>query len=461
MASNASTPAPPPLRVLISGAGIAGPALALHLTRLPPPLKCDITIVERHPTLRTTGQQIDLRGQGIDAMRVTGLEPQVRAIVVNEPGLRYMDRRGRTVAYMASNKTGKGAQTFSAEWEIMRGDLCRVLYEATVGLDGVRYVFGKTVEEIAQPLEAEQKRKGPVRVRFDDGSEGEYDLLVGCDGVGSRTRRRMFTDGRKENLLHVGAWFALFSVPPRDGDTADATYYHLPGRRTVMTRRDRPDCLRVALGYAGDDERLFEAIRHGTVAEQKEAWANLFRHDMHQSWNMERYLDGMLHSAEAEQDFYTQELVQVRLDSWSEGRVVLLGDSAFCPCPLTGFGTSLALAGAYVLAGEIARACSRAHSAGGGGAANPWDAIPDALAAYETTLRPLVTHVQDMPVRTIVRYAIPKSGWVITFYQWMFWLLIGVLRIDKLLARFGSDDKGQWKLPIYPELSSPAYKERK
>ncbi|KAG7284712.1 hypothetical protein NEMBOFW57_009321 [Staphylotrichum longicolle] len=413
--------------------------------------RCAITIVERHPALRNTGQQIDLRGQGIDAMRTLGIEPAVRAIVVNEPGVRILNAAGRLQAYFGSNKTGKGAQAFSAEWEIMRGDLCKVLYDATVGLDGVRYVFGKTVEGIEQQSErgGGSGKRAPVRVTFSDGGVGEYDLVVGCDGVGSRVRRRMFTDGREDKVVPVGMWNAYYTVPPAEGDTDDATWTHYPGRRYIMTRRDRPDCRRVYLGYGGDDAEILRRFKHGTLEEQKQAWRDVFSPDMLDAPQVRRFLDG-LDSPEAD-DFYSVEFAQVKLDNWSEGRVTLLGDAGYCPAPITGMGTSLALAGAYVLAGEIARACGKQAQEE---RVNPWDNIPAALAAYETTLRPFVQFVQDVPIQRIVGLMLPQSAWAIGLLHWVIWLC-AVLRLDKLYARFGSDDRGPWKLPHYPELTPP------
>lgn len=436
---------PPPLRVLISGAGIAGPALALHLSRLPPPLKCEITLIERHPNLRSSGQQIDLRGQGLDAMRASGLESAVRARTVDEPGLAFIHRRGGKVqAYFAANKTGKGAQAFSAEWEIMRGDLVEVLYEATVNLPGVKYVFGKSVEEFQHVKDGKA-----VQVRLSDGSEAEYDLLVGCDGLGSKIRRRMFSDGRPDGLRPIGVLAAFYTVPPQQGDPAYATVMAMPGRKHVLTRRDKPDCLRVYLGVHGDSVHAPELSRvlksKASTAEKKEAWKKAFREDVHNTHQLQRYLDG-LDSPEAD-DFYTVEYAQVRINNWAEGRVVLVGDAGYCPSPLTGFGTSLAMVGAYVLAGEIARAC--------GGKAqteeNPWDNIPAALAAYETRLRPLVDHVQDVNFDLMTKVFLPKSAWVIALIYWVAWL-VSTLRIDRLAMMFASDDRGPWKLPEYPEL---------
>jgi 2-polyprenyl-6-methoxyphenol hydroxylase-like FAD-dependent oxidoreductase len=214
-----------------------------------------------------------------------------------------------------------------------------------------------------------------------------------------------------------------------------------------MTRRDREDCLRVYLTYAGDNEQLARVLKHGSVAEQKEAWAELFN-DLLGAHGVRRYIEG-LQSPQAD-DFYAVEFAQVKLDNWSEGRVVLLGDAGFCPAPITGRGTSLALVGAYVLAGEIARACGKDVQEG----LNPWDNLPVALAGYERELMPFVKTVQDVPIKRIVNLMCPKSAWVVTLFHWVAWL-VATLRIDQLAAKFGSDDSGPWKMPDYPELSAP------
>lgn len=116
-----------PLRVLICGGGCAGPALAFWLARS----GHRVTVVERFPALRATGAQVDLRGQGIEAVKRMGLLDAVRAKLVDEAGVAFVDRHGKVKGTILANTSGKGAQTLTSEYEIMRGDVVRILYDAT------------------------------------------------------------------------------------------------------------------------------------------------------------------------------------------------------------------------------------------------------------------------------------------------------------------------------------------
>lgn len=440
-----------PLKILIVGGGIAGPALAFWLARL----DCDITILERAPDLRASGQQIDIRGQGLTAMRRMGLEPEVREKVVDEQGARFVDEQGRTKAVFLANKSGKGKQSLTSEFEIMRGDLVRILYDRTK--DTCRYLFGLTVDSFEQ-------RGDGVRVRLSDGSEADYDLLVGADGQGSRTRRRLFggsdnggssSGGRpQDSFRFLDLYLSYFTVPRTERDDNYATICLLPRNRVISTRVDNPKTMQVYLAVLdpkGEREGDLgsAAVRAGDVQRCKEVYAELFKDA---GWETRRLLDGMLHSPEAK-DFYSQTVGQVKIDRWSKGRVVLLGDAAYCASPVSGVGTSLGLVGPYVLAGEIARQLGQRKAGGSGTEAKEdhGEAIDAALASYETVLRPLVDAVQDLPwgVPHIV-YA--ESSWGV----WIRNFLLGVistLRINKLFESFQTDDfGGGWKIPDYPEL---------
>ncbi|KAG8159456.1 hypothetical protein KVR01_011117 [Diaporthe batatas] len=415
------------LKVLIVGGGITGPALAHWLSKL----DCDITIVERAPDLRASGQQIDLRGEGVTVMRMMGIESAVRAKVVQEDGSEFVDKNGRRLAYFGANKTGQGKQSLTSEFEIMRGDLVRILYDLTK--DKSTYIFGNSVEEIEQTGDG-------VHVKFSDGREDHFDLVVGADGQSSRTRRKAWGPGAKDPFNFLQLYLAYFTVPKGKQDTMVAKIYNIPGRRVIATRVDNPRTMQVYLGYLEKGGHAMEdALKSGDVKKQKQLWADMYKDA---GWEAPRLIDGMLHSPEAN-DFYFQKIGQVKMDKWSRGRVVLVGDAGYTPSPLTGKGTSLGLIGAYVLGGELARHLESCKDVG--------QAVDAALESYETVLRPCVDKAQEL-FRGVPAIAYPETEWGVWFLQLVV-KLVSMLRIDKLIERFSSDNfAGDWKLPDYPEL---------
>lgn len=420
-----------PLKVLIVGAGITGPSLGHWLAKL----GCDITIVERFPDLRTSGQQIDIRGEGIAVMRRMGIEPAVRAKVVDEPGLQFIDDHGNVKAYFEANKSGHGRQSLTSEFEIMRADLVRILYDLTK--DRCNYLFGTTVQDF-------ENRGDAVHVTFSDGREDDFDLMVGADGQGSRTRRRLFP-GTDEAFHFLKLYMSYFTVPQTDKDKATKAARVLlnPGSRAIFTRIANPNTMQVYLAVYDRHLKMHDlekATRAGDVERQKEIWYDIFKGI---GWEAPRILDDMMHSPVAK-DFYGQQIGQVKLDKWHKGRVVLLGDAAYCPSPVSGKGTSIGMVGPYVLAGEIAKQVKQ----GGSGAKVDVDA---ALESYDKVFRPLIGAAQSLPpgAPSIV-YA--ETQWGVRL-RWFVFALITKLRIHKLLERFSTDNfGGDWKLPDYPEL---------
>ncbi|KAJ5247177.1 FAD/NAD(P)-binding domain-containing protein [Penicillium chermesinum] len=290
-----------PLRILVCGGGCAGPALAFWLARS----GHHVIVVERYLDLRATGAQVDLRGQGIETVKRMGLLDTIRGKLVDEDGIAIVDTNGTIHAKFMANKSGKGAQSLTSEFEIMRGDLVRILYEATKGQ--VKYIFGKTVESFEQ----DEKQ---VTAHFSDGSNDTFDLLVGADGQGSRIRKAILPQDSPEPYLRLGVHMAYCQV-----------YFFL--------RDSSPEV---------------SSIQRASVEQQKEFWTQRFRSA---GWQTERFLKGM----EDAPMWYCQEAVQVRLDKWHKDRVVLLGDAAYCASPFSGMGTTASLVGAYVLAGELNR----------------------------------------------------------------------------------------------------------
>lgn len=424
----------PHLKILISGAGIAGNALAFWLTRL----GHDVTVVERYSVLRTSGLQLDLRGPGIEVLKRMGLEQAFRAKSAPEQGMQFVDSKGRQRAYFpASESGGKEAQGFTSEFEIMRGDLCRLFYEASTSParnNGAKYKFGTAIESFDQD-------DSSVEVRFENGEKDRYDLLVGADGQWSRTRRMMLGWGTGSGgLPHAdglhpveGLYFAYFTMrrPVQAGEKYVATSYLAPGKRGIMTRRHSPNEMQVMLSCKSDSDRLKNAQR-GDVEEEKRAFAEIFQGA---GWQTEELLKSM---KEAD-DFYCERLGLVKLDSWSRGRVTLVGDAAYCPTVLTGMGTTSAVVGAYILAGEIGKAFGKHKGS---------DSISTALETYEAKFRPFMDGQQKGVLESSARqFDMLGSAFSITIIYWAV-SLASFFRLGAGMFGIRETVKG-WELPRY------------
>ena len=408
-----------PLRILICGGGIAGPSLAYLLSRL----GHRITIVERWPALRAHGAQIDLRAQGLIVAERMGLLEAIRAKTVQEDGFEMLDQQGRSVAKFPVNKTGKGAQGLISEFEIMRGDLVRVLYEATK--EDVRYEFGKTVETFEQD-------EGSVTAHFSDGKSEAFDLLVGADGQGSRIRKAILPAG-EDPLRHMGIYLAHWNIPSDPKASRYGRGTHAPGGRVFWTRLHNGQ----AAFQIRDPSPALRGMPRLPVKEQMHFWKERFADA---GWIAPQLAKEMQNS----DYFYCSESIQVKPSTFSSGRVVLLGDAASCPGP-TGMGTTNALVGAYILAGQIARIPSPQASLSD---------IRTALEGYENIMRPFTEQLQKI-WPGVFRFVMPDSRpgvWLLRFVaKWA-----ARLKIPTLAASFGKEDdgkgKGSWQVPVYPAL---------
>jgi len=435
----------PPIKVLINGAGVAGPALATML--LSSPRAYAITVVERAAALRTGGHQIDLRSQGIPVMRRMGLLDTVRARCVRETGIAFVDATGRSRAVLGMNDSGHGQQGLTSEYEIMRGDLVDVLYraslvaaekkvqktmETTQADELLRYEFGKHATHITQQHGA---RCEEVDVAFSDGTKGSYDLVVGADGQGSRTRQLVFgEDSSNAAFRSLGVYNAFFTIPVDlrvEGDRYLAKMYHAPGRRTLATRTGNQSVTQASMSTMRPSPALVAAMSKGLdgTEEQKTAFEELFRDA---GWQAERLIKGM-RSAD---DFYTFVAAQVMMDEWHKGKVALLGDAGYCPSPNTGMGTTCSLVGAYILAGELVK-----HGRDFGAA----------LRAYEAVAKPFVDQAQKLaPGMPKLWFRDTQLG-----VRTMHFLLAAftTLKIDKLLFRLMPKAKDGLVLPDYPDIT--------
>lgn len=357
------------MEILISGASIAGPVLAYWLRRF----GFNPTVVERAPGLRKTGgHAVDLFKPAMEIVERMGLLPAVQGKSTGTDRmtmLRAGARRGTEV------DVERLMAAFSDRHvEIMRDDLSEILVEATRG--DVEYVYGDSIAGL-------RERGDGVDVTFERGAARRFDLVIGADGLHSNVRRLVFGEER-QFATYIGAYLAVVTLPNYLGLANHAIMHGAPGRVAALySARHMPDARAVFLWRS---PRELD-VHHRDVPRQKELLRAAFAGT---GWEVPRIF------AELDRTpaFYFDAITQLRMASWSRGRISLVGDAGYCPGPAVGGSTSLATVGAYVLAGELARAGGD-HT--------------QAFGAYERALTDYVHRSRAFALRTC-RTLIPDSN---------------------------------------------------
>ncbi|MEV8020313.1 FAD-dependent monooxygenase [Streptomyces sp. NPDC086554] len=310
--------------VLISGAGIAGPALAYWLGRhgFRP------TVVEPAPALRGGGQAVDFRGEThLTVLERMGVLDKLRRIQTGGSPMRFVDEQGRQLLHLPAEFAG-------GDVEVLRGDLSQVLYGQS--LPHTEYVFGDSIVGLTETAEG-------VQVTFRHGAPREFDLVIGADGLHSNVRRIAF--GPEESFVrHLGYYAATWQLPNYLGVGRGSVGYNTPGRFAAVgsDHRDTPKAgaffvfASPQLTYRSDPERQKALIA--------DAFSGL-------GWEVPRLLDSLRQAPE----LYFDSISRADVDTWSRGRIALVGDAA-CGATIGGMGTGTGVVAAYVLAGELALA---------------------------------------------------------------------------------------------------------
>ncbi|KFF23700.1 FAD-dependent monooxygenase [Chryseobacterium vrystaatense] len=392
-------------KVLISGVSIAGPTLGFWLAKY----GFEVTIVERSKSLRLGGQNLDVRRAGRAVVRMMGIEKEILAANTGELGLQFVNRNNEVEAEFPA----EGNDSFTSEAEILRGDLVNILYDCTK--NDVKYVFGKYITAIHQDSDK-------VEVTFSDNHSEWFHLLIAADGVRSTTRKIIF--GNEPELKFVGLYNAWYTIPRIERDTQWARWYTAQGSRVMVLRPDNHGTIRASFSFLSDDEKFLSQ----SDSEQKKVLKDKLSGA---GWEEDR----LMKEIDDNNEVYFDGISQVKAPRWFDGRTGMIGDAAYCPTPLTGMGTTLAMVGAYLLAGELYR-----H-----------DKHEDAFAAYEKRMRPFVEKVQKLPPG-VPWLAHPKSKLGVTIVNKAAALLASrpVKMIGKLLSSKEKDvTKDDIELPVF------------
>ena len=350
--------------ILITGGSIAGCSTAWWLARN----GFDVTVVEKAKTFRDGGQNVDIRGAGREVMRRMGLEQQALDRGTGEEGTAWINEDGEVVATFMTAELGSDGPT--AEMEILRGDLARLLYEA-IG-DKAKFRFGDSVASIDQSGDR-------ASVTFVSGKTETYDAVIIAEGVGSSTRELVFPG--ENNPRWMDMTLAYFTIPRLPSDDQLWRWFHTTGGRSVSLRPDMHGTIRATLSI----QKPPGPEQDWSIDERK-AWLREIFADV--GWEAPRVLEAM----DDTEDLYFDILRQVRMPKWANERVVVTGDAAWCATPIAGYGTTLAITGAYVLAQELIRSAD----------------VEAAFATYEQTMRPMVEDAQGVP-KLAPRLANPHS----------------------------------------------------
>lgn len=353
------------MNVIICGAGIAGLALAQRLDAH----GAHVTVLEKAPGPRAGGYMIDFFGPGYDAAEAMGVLPRILQLGYHVEELAYCDASGRRRAGLRFDRlaAAAGGRVIS----VMRPDLERALREHVPSRVEVRY--GATITAV-------DNRPDGVTVTLHDGSTATADLLVGCDGVHSIVRALAFGP-EPAYLRYLGFHTAAFSFD-------DPVAHEQIGGRFCMT-----DTTHRAMGFYGlRDGRVAVFAVHPAAdpALPADPRAALRRGYRDLGWIVPRALAAC---PPPDQVYYDQ-VAQVVMPGWSRDRVALLGDAGYAVSLLAGQGAALAIAGAYVLGEQLARAASTEVALGG----------------YEQALRPIVEDRQKT-ARSTARWFVPATRW--------------------------------------------------
>jgi 2-polyprenyl-6-methoxyphenol hydroxylase-like FAD-dependent oxidoreductase len=391
--------------ILISGASVAGPALAYWLRRR----GFRPTVVERAPRLRGGGYAVDFRGAAhLSVLAKMGILDQIKEQQTYLDVTTYVDADGRPVASMP-------AEIFAGDVEILRGDLGRILYQAT--RDGTEYLFGDSITALEQ-------RADGVHVTFCHAAPRVFDLVIGADGLHSAVRRLAFpaAAGARQDL---GLYVSIFSVADSFGLDHAGLLYSVPGR-TAAVFSARPAGRAVAQFFFAVPDGVPVGYDYRDTGQQQEIVARAFDGV---GWHVPTLLGQM---AEAD-DFYFDSVSQVRLDRWSAGRVALIGDAGYAAGP-GGNGTGTAVVAAYVLAGELARARGDYRAA---------------FDRYERLLRPYVARGQKQ-ARGGRDFLAPATAKKIRQRD-RFFTVLPYLPAKRVMRYLSTRTAAAITLPAYPE----------
>jgi len=348
--------------VLISGASIAGLSTAYWLTKY----GFKVTIIERAAHIRPGGQAVDVRGPALEVADRMGVLNTIRMNSTKLTGMSIVDAVSGDEIYRNNEQTLTGGRHDSPDVEILRDDLCKVLFEA-VG-NSAQYIFNDSI------LTLDQDEAG-VNVTFSNAPPQRFELVIGADGIRSNVRKIAFGPD-SEFIRYLGHYVAIFTMPNYfELDHWEMIVQHEGTPVSVCIAKEKQSDARTYLGFSSDEPILYD---YRDINAQKQLVAD-------RAADMGGMMAKIKELMQESNNFYFDSVNQTIMDTWSKGRVVLVGDAGYSVSLTLGQSTSVAMVGAYVLTGVLAK-----H----------WPDLPVAFANYESELRAYVENNQQLAFDT-------------------------------------------------------------
>ncbi|MFZ4451128.1 FAD-dependent monooxygenase [Salibacterium aidingense] len=339
------------LKILVSGASIAGLTSAYWLNEN----GFEVTIIERAAKIRGGGYPIDVRGSAINIVKMMGIYEELKPRNLNNMKFKILDSQNNIIS-----KFTDATMKVKDDIEIQRGDLTSVLYKAVQEKD-IKIIFNDSIKTM------EHLNNG-VEIELESGKKGQYDLVVGADGIHSNTRKQSF--GEEENFTkYLGHCYTGFTMENYLDMYKEGVIYSEAGRTSIMYATENKESVHAFLVFSDEKEPF---VNHRDIEEHKKLVKNKFK-------NVGGTAPKLLETLDKSEEIFFDTTTQIIMENWSKDRAVLVGDAAHAPSFLTGQGSSLAMIGSYILANELKNENN----------------IDDAFSSYEKAMKPFAKINQD------------------------------------------------------------------
>ena len=353
-------------KVLISGASFAGLSTAYWMSKS----GYKVTVVEIANGLKMGGTPVNIEGNTVDIVKRMGIFEQIKANRLIMGMLEFKNADDITEGTMQLRK--EGDQLPDDTFEIERNTLLNMLFDQVK--NDVQFIFNNSITAL-------NETKENIEVTFKDGSQQAFDLVFGCDGIHSAVRKIWF--GHEADYSHfLGQYFSITIVNKLLIKQNTTQFYNVPDKGIMLNAyNNKTD---IIFCFRSEKEIPYD---YRDEAQQRKIILEQFAGGI---WRTAELLEEARHS----KTFYFDKLCQIKMPSWTKGRVALVGDAGYCASPAAGKGGSLAIDGAAALADAF-------HKHNGN--------FELAFQEYNKSFRPFIEEVQAEAVRMGLESLLPAT----------------------------------------------------